>query len=131
MADGGLDVVAWREFERDLAAFARDVHDALDEEIRAAGDDVAGEVRRRIVGSHGSGRMAGSVRVNRRGHALVTVTVDARDPRTGYRYPRRVHFDTSRKHSDFLYGAVDAKREAVSRRLGDAIDRAITKVANG
>lgn len=126
MAD--LDISAWKELERDLQAFMPDLQKELDRELMAAGRVVADEVRRRITRDHGGGRMAGSVRVKRTGRALVSVTVEARDPGTGYRYPGRVHFDTTRRHSDFLYGAAEAKRDEVERMVGDALDRTIKRV---
>lgn len=121
-------MTAWRALERDLAVLYPEIQSALQDRLLAAGEVVAADVRRRIAAEHGSGRMLRSVKVRRRGRSLVSVVVEARDPRTNYRYPGRVHFDESRRHSDFLYGAAAAKGDQVADMLGDAIEDATKRV---
>lgn len=128
MAEAGVDVTAFRDFLRAMDAFHTEVVRKLKDEIRTGAGLVAQETRRRILAVHGDGRMARSVRVGVSASGSARVRVTATDPRTGYRYPNRVHFDTSRKHSDFLYGAVEAKRGEVERGFEAALEEAINHV---
>lgn len=120
---GTVDAASLREFAGALDLVSRDLRRELEEGLKDGAEIVAREARRRAP-TGPTGDLKDSIKVaGRIGRIRVEVTATRRSKQypQGYRYPRRVHFDASRKRTEFLYPAAEAKADEVAA----AVDRVV------
>lgn len=109
----GVEVGNLTRFADDLERLSDSLPGAVEKVLVEAGDIVAAEARRRAP--RVTGALAASITVKPLARGAVRITAPV--SKHGFRYAARVEFDESRRHTPFLYGAVDAVGDQAVRRI--------------